>query len=215
MSPFAKKIPFLTSPMHGAYVLLLFYSVGIIGLISSYSNTFRLLTPFNLLLSAFILIAFHNKYDWKFWGLLLVCFTTGFGVEWLGIHTALIFGHYSYGETLGFKYEDVPIIIGLNWYLLAYISTDLSARTKFPLFVKVILGALFMTAIDYLIEPIAIRFGFWFWHSGQIPLSNYVGWFLVSLPLQWFAHRFYSGNNPVALWLLLAMTFFFLTLHFI
>lgn len=87
------------------------------------------------------------------------------------------FGHYSYGETLGFKYEDVPIIIGLNWYLLAYISTDLSARTKFPLFVKVILGALFMTAIDYLIEPIAIRFGFWFWHSGQIPLSNYVGWF--------------------------------------
>lgn len=215
MSPFAKKIPFLSSPMHGAYVLLLFHVIGILGLLSSYSGTFRLLTPLNLLLSIFVLVAYHNKYDWKFWSLLLICFSTGFGVEWLGIHTALIFGHYSYGSTLGFKFLDVPIIIGVNWYILSYIATDLSSRTKLPLYAKVILGAVFMTALDYLIEPVAIRFGFWYWHSGQIPWSNYVGWFIVSLPLQWIGQRLYSGNNPVALWLLVSMTFFFLTLHFI
>lgn len=215
MSPFAKKLPFPFTPMHGAYVLLLFYAVGVAGIVSPWSAQFRFLTPYNLLLSACVLVAFHRKYDGKFWGFFISCVVLGFGSEWLGVHTAIIFGHYSYGSVLGFKLDKIPLVIGLNWYLLAYITTDLISRIKIPIWVKVILGAALMTGMDYLIEPVAIRLGFWYWHSGVIPLSNYVGWFIVSLPLQWIGHKYNSGNNPVAPWLFIAMLFFFLTLHFI
>jgi uncharacterized membrane protein len=216
MSPFAKKLPFPFTPMHGAYVLLLFHAIGVAGLVSPWSATFRLLTPFNLLLSFSILLAFHPKYTGKFWIFLLSCLAVGFGSEWVGIHTALIFGHYSYGTVLGPKLDEVPLMIGVNWFILAYMATDLSGRLKkMPLVLKVILGAAIMTALDYLIEPVAIRLGFWYWHAGVIPWTNYLGWFLVSLPLQWIGHRTTSGNNPVAPWLFIAMTFFFLTLQFI
>ena len=215
MSPFAKKLPFPFTPLHGAYVLLLFHAVGIAGMVSPWKSTFVQLTPFNLLLSATVLWAFQRKYDFKFWRFFLLCFATGFGAEWLGVHTALIFGHYSYGPVLGPMLDRVPIIIGLNWYLLAYITVDISSKIKTPLWVKVLLGALLMTAMDYLIEPVAIRLGFWFWHAGVIPWTNYLGWFVVALPLQWLGHKYPSGNNPVSLWLMIAMLFFFLTLHFI
>jgi putative membrane protein len=215
MSPFAKKLPFPFTPLHGAYVLLLFHAVGIAGMVSPWKAFFVQLTPFNLLLSATVLLAFHRKYDLRFWSFLLVCFTTGFGAEWLGVHTALIFGHYSYGHVLGPMFDRVPLIIGLNWYLLAYITVDISSRLKAPLLLKVLLGAALMTAMDFLIEPVAIRLGYWNWHEGFIPWTNYLGWFLVALPLQWLGHKYPSGNNPESPWLMIAMLFFFLTLHFI
>src|SRR5689334_23098853 len=35
--------------------------------------------------------------------------------EVIGVATGAIFGAYSYGEVLGFKLLEVPLIIGLNW----------------------------------------------------------------------------------------------------
>jgi len=31
------------------------------------------------------------------------------------------------------------------------------------------------------IEPVAIRYNYWQWAEGVVPLKNYLGWFVVSL----------------------------------
>jgi putative membrane protein len=42
-------------------------------------------------------------------------------------------------------------------------------------------GALMATAFDWIMEPAAIKLGFWSWTGGEVPLLNYLTWFMVSL----------------------------------
>ena len=44
------------------------------------------------------------------------------------------------------------------------------------------MAASLMTAMDFLIEPVAIRAGWW-WSAGDIPISNYVTWWIVAFAL--------------------------------
>ena len=37
-----------------------------------------------------------------------------------GANTGLIFGNYTYGNILGMKVLGVPLIIGLNWFIVMY-----------------------------------------------------------------------------------------------
>jgi putative membrane protein len=38
----------------------------------------------------------------------------------LGVHTGILFGNYKYGNALGLKLNDVPILIGINWFIVVY-----------------------------------------------------------------------------------------------
>jgi putative membrane protein len=42
----------------------------------------------------------------------------GFFIEAIGVNTGLIFGNYVYKTTLGWKFLETPLIIGVNWILL-------------------------------------------------------------------------------------------------
>jgi putative membrane protein len=75
-------------------------------------------------------------------------------------------------------------------------------RLKQNVWLTAILGALLLTGFDYLMEPVAIRLGFWTWVGNTIPWTNYVGWFMVSLLLQWANFNWNKSNNPLAAWLL-------------
>jgi putative membrane protein len=61
-------------------------------------------------------------------------------------------------------------------------------------------------------EPVAITSDFWHW-KGDIPLYNYVCWFIVSLVLQavYFRNQL-AESNKVHDVLLFSMTVFFLSL---
>ena len=141
------------------------------------------------------------------------CF--GFAIEVIGVHSQVVFGSYSYGKSLGVKILDVPLIIGVNWFLLALMFGSLATRLKAHWSMKAILASLLMVAVDYLIEPVAIFMDYWSWEQNQIPIRNYVGWFGGSLVLQVAYHKLkFDEPNPLAIYLLISQLIFFISIHF-
>lgn len=166
-------------------VLAIFYTVGIIGLSSpEFSSIFLVLTPLNLLLTTGVLIGLNRDFSGSFWTVLVIIFLVGFGAEVAGVHSGLLFGEYSYGSALGIKLFDVPLIIGLNWFLLAIIARGSTQFVSNKMWAQVFLSALLMTGLDFLIEPVAVKLDFWSWENSVIPIQNYVMWFIVSLGVQ-------------------------------
>lgn len=193
------------------------YLAGIIGLQLPFSLPyFQALTPFNLLLSAGILFAFHT--DWKpsFLLFCLLTFSIGFLVEVAGVASGQIFGQYAYGPTLGFKLWNVPLVIGLNWLMLIYSTGMICAGLRLPLVLKAALASCLMVLLDLLIEPVAIRLNFWTWESPEIPLQNYLAWFTVSfcLHLLFFLLPFRKKNPAAKILYSLQLVFFFILFLF-
>jgi putative membrane protein len=194
-------------------IIVIFYSVGMIGThIPNYRNSFFELSYFNLLLSFGILLVSRVNMNKKFIGFLIFSFLIGMTVEWIGVHTGLLFGNYKYGENLGLKLFEVPLVIGLNWSMLTVITASFVDRIKSTMIIKILLAAALMTLFDALMEPVAITSDFWHW-KGDIPLYNYVCWFIVSLVLQavYFRNQL-AESNKVHDVLLFSMTVFFLSL---
>jgi putative membrane protein len=179
-------------------VLIIFYLVGIIGThLADYKNTFFSLSYFNLMLSFAILLLARKQRGKAFWYYMGIAFMIGMIVEWIGVHTGLLFGNYTYDQNLGIKLYDVPLVIGLNWAMLTVVTASIVNRTKINNGLKILSSALLMTLFDFLMEPVAIKSGFWTWNFGVIPFFNYVCWFLVSFMLQalYFRLKLVESNN--------------------
>jgi putative membrane protein len=195
------------------YLLLLtaMYIAGLIGLnIPQTKHLFQLLTPFNLLASLAILLYFHQQWNRSFIIFCVVTFFTGFFIEVAGVKTGAIFGEYQYETTLGFKVLEVPPMIGINWLLLIYCVGSSFCRTSQPIFIKVLYGALVMTMLDFLVEPVAVGLNMWSWKETLPPVQNYMAWFIVSAVLLILFHSLkFRKDNPIALWLLVLQICFF------
>ena len=111
-------------------------------------------------------------------------FFIGLFIEILGVNFKVIFGEYSYGETLGFKILKTPIIIGLNWLSLSLACFGIASYIFKPKHLVVLGASFLMVFVDYIIEPIAIVLDFWHWKDDTVPVQNYVSWFLVSIIIQ-------------------------------
>lgn len=195
-------------------ILVIFYSVGIVGThIPNYKDSFFNLSYFNLILSFIILIIARNDKSIAFWRFIGFAFLIGMSVEWIGVHTGLLFGDYYYGKNLGYKFFGVPLVIGINWAMLTVVSASIINKINTKVIVKILLGTLVMTFFDMIMEPVAIKSDFWYWKDEIVPLFNYVCWFLISLVLQIIYFRFnLVESNKVYNLLLLCMTLFFVGL---
>jgi putative membrane protein len=194
-------------------VLLIIYTVGVVGLHTTYKDNFIELTPVTLLLSFFLLVINHRKWHRFFVVFMVFSMLVGFFVEVIGVEYGFIFGSYSYGETLGYKIFNVPVIIGVNWFVLTYSSGMIANFFRARKFIKVLIGATLMVLIDVSLEPVAIAFDFWSWDGGHIPIRNYVAWFMVAA----FLHYFFQDlkikkSNRLAIILFITQWIFFFTL---
>ncbi|MGY6520825.1 MAG: carotenoid biosynthesis protein [Mongoliitalea sp.] len=198
-------------------VLSIVYIVGIVGMsIPAVRPIFQALTPLHLLFSLGILLLFHTDWSKAFIGFAVAAFGIGFMSEVSGVHTGFPFGNYIYGPVLGLKLWEVPLMIGVNWFLLIYTSGELLRRVISNKVMASLVGALVMTGIDYLIEPVAIALDFWTWEGDIIPLSNYLGWIGVSFLIQLIYHYVpFRKDNPLASYLLIHLIIFFAVLNFI
>ena len=188
------------------FIAILFHTVGLIGLLFFNSRVFVLNTPLNLLLMFLLILWTQKEKNAAFYLLLIVVVVAGFAVEVLGVNTGLLFGKYKYGNVLGYHWMQVPFIIGINWFIIIYccgISTQVlllkaiskvnSESGKPPLLLKalsvIIDGATLAVMFDWLMEPVAVKLGFWQWlGDGKIPLYNYICWFGVSALLLTLFH---------------------------
>ena len=167
---------------YSIYFLYIIFAVGIVGHSIEYSFDLMIsLTPLTLFITSSVLIfniSLHKEKKYFVW--FAVVFVSTFICEIVGVKTGLIFGNYVYGETLGFKLFDVPIIIGINWTLVITGSIMISKFCKNKYLVFLIVPAL-ATFFDFILEPVAIKLDYWSWQNGTIPLYNYVSWFVISL----------------------------------
>lgn len=197
-------------------VALLFHSCGFIGIVfSPYKQWFVDNTSVNLFLMASLLIIVQEKKNLHFWLFVIGCVLTGMAVEWIGVHTGLLFGSYQYGEVLGYKWSGVPILIGINWFVILFCSANLVMQ--FQQFIIKKLGdqtttlssrlqkwslitdtAILATFFDIIMEPVAVKLHFWTW-DGNIPVSNYICWFMISCILSWlFSMLQFKKENQFA-----------------
>ena len=195
----------------------IFHAVGIIGLALPISQPiFQQLTPFHLLMSASLLLYFHRGWNLHFLGFSALAFLVGMTAEIIGVQTGLIFGDYYYGSALGPKVWGVPLIIGLNWFLLVYLTGEWLYGKIQNHWIAAALGALMMVGIDFVMEPVAIALDFWTWTSVAIPFENYLGWFLIAFVLQ-VSHRYFAfkKQNSLSPFLLVNLILFFAILSLI
>jgi putative membrane protein len=192
-------------------LLLAMHVAGVIGLLHPFTHDlFLALVPFNLLVTAGLLFMFHRDLGRPFLVFCLLTYAAGFLVEVAGVHTGLIFGSYAYGAALGFKVWQVPLLIGVNWLVLVYSTGVVTHRLIPGRWLPPLVGAAVLVLLDVFIEPVAIRYGFWGWHTADIPLRNYVGWYVTALVLlTLFAALPFRKANPLAPWVLGVQFLFF------
>jgi len=195
---------------------IVFYTVGIIGLLLP--DTFSLflkLIPFALILSFVALAFFHvSKMEWK----TIICFLSiyiiAFIIEAIGVNTGKIFGYYEYGQGLGIKIFQTPLIIGINWFFLVYTTSSIVEKLKFPAIVKILLASLSMLVYDIVLEQVAPKLDMWHWKYNIIPFQNYIAWFALAV----FFHSLIKIlkvkiENKLAFLILACQFLFFLLLY--
>ncbi|MES2556199.1 MAG: carotenoid biosynthesis protein [Bacteroidota bacterium] len=190
-------------------IIVVFHAVGLVGLSSGSRDYFLALSPLNLAISISCLVL-SMCFSARLAVDLVLVGIVGFAVEWIGVHTGVLFGDYTYGENLGWKWLDIPLMISINWIMLSFSSIACVVHLKVPDGIKALLSALLMTGLDVLIEPVAVQSGFWSWNNGTIPFYNYVCWFLISFPVHYYlVKRKTPQQNPVSIGLFLVLVVFF------
>ncbi|MES2269206.1 MAG: carotenoid biosynthesis protein [Bacteroidota bacterium] len=192
-------------------IIILFHLVGLVGLSLPVSKgLFLQIVPFHLLLMLGVIVFSHHKLNSGFGIFILLVFWLGFLAEWIGVHKGWLFGNYAYDGTLGLKLSGIPLMIGINWFLLIYATGVAMQRSRLKsAFFRVITGAAILVLLDVLIEPVAIKFNYWHWNSPGIPLKNYVCWFLVSAVMLYIFELFRFKKQGIAAAVLLVTEFAF------
>lgn len=190
--------------------LVFFHTVGIVLMTKDIQNAN--LSWLNLSLCGLaVVLTSSDKLKVLIYGLLISFL--GFSVEYIGVHTQLLFGEYWYGEPFGIKINEVPPLIGLNWFVIVYCSVDVATRIGLKGLFAVLVAGLLALGMDYLMEPIAMKLNFWDWKGGEIPLFNYICWFGFALIFSWILINRKVKTNVVGTGLYFIWAAFFVSLH--
>lgn len=146
-------------------------------------------------LSALAFALVHGARHYGLRGILafaVICFVVGNLIENIGVATGLPFGHYYFAGLMGPKLFNVPILLGLAYIGMAYVSWTLARLiTRGPdavagarLLATPVVASFIMVAWDLAQDPVwgTVLHG-WVWLDGGpwfgVPVSNYLGWFLT------------------------------------
>jgi putative membrane protein len=140
-----------------------------------------------------------------------ICLVIGNAVENLGVSTGFPFGRYYFVDLMGPKLFHVPILLGLAYIGMAYVSFTLAqlilgrtqARIAGPHLIALpLLASFIMTSWDFAQDPVwsTVLHG-WVWLDGGrwfgVPISNFAGW-LANLFLIYLLFALYLRRLPVA-----------------
>ncbi len=202
-------------PIIWTVILGVFYLVGIVGFsLDALIHLFKTLVPYNLLLTAVILFSFHRKFNARQITFALIIAVTAWGIEVIGTNTKVVFGDYTYGNTLGTKALNTPLIIGLNWLILIYCACCIAWRSTRTLPMRAFTAAMLMVFMDIFIEPVATKYDYWSWLDNDIPFQNYAMWFIISFAFSILFFMFeVDARNKIAKNVYLIQLAFFIALN--
>lgn len=113
--------------------------------------------------------------------------------EILGVRTGLPFGDYVYGDGLGPSAAGVPLVVPLAWAMTAYPALIVARRLtrRHGPAVTALVAGWALASWDLFLDPQMVEAGHWTWAdptpalpgSPGVPVTNYVGWLLVSIAL--------------------------------
>lgn len=187
-------------------ILVLFHSIGLVLFLQSDSASD--LTWMNLMLCG-TLVFLAEPLRIKSALIAFIIILGGFLIELIGTKTGYLFGDYAYGASLGWRLFGVSVIIGVNWYAIVLASSNIARFLKVNVFLQAVVAGTLCVGLDVVIEPVAIKYGFWTWANGEIPLFNYITWFFFSV----FFSLLYLKSSPLinktAAWLYAIWLLFF------
>jgi putative membrane protein len=177
-------IPNNTTSKISVFIIWLFHLCGMVGISYGNKEFFLAFTPINLFISFVLLFVNQKQLESKELKSVFLIFFIGMISEMLGVNYGLIFGDYVYLDNLGVKILGVPVLIGVNWIILTFITGSLSSFIFKNKYVSILIGAILMIGLDLLIEPVAPLLGFWIFDLQIVPLQNYIGWFVIGIITQ-------------------------------
>jgi putative membrane protein len=177
-------IPSNTTSKISVFIIWLFHLCGMVGISYGNKDFFLAFTPINLFISFVLLFVNQKQLESKELKSAFLIFFIGMVSEILGVNYGLIFGDYVYLDNLGVKILGVPVLIGVNWIILTFITGSLSSFIFKNKYVSIFMGAILMIGLDLLIEPVAPLLGFWIFDLQKVPLQNYIGWFVIGIITQ-------------------------------
>lgn len=194
--------------------IIIFYTVGVLGFLIPWTqNLFIILTTYALLLSTYLLLLYHENYSKKDILVFLAIAVLGFFVEVLGVNTGVIFGSYRYGETLGIKLFQTPLLIGVSWLFLTYAALSTSDKLTKNKYLQLIIAPTLMLVYDMVMEQLAPLMNMWSWANSSVPMKNYIAWWLIGFLFTGILQRYkVNTHNPLALLLFLCQFLFFAVL---
>ena len=153
---------------------------------------------------------------WQQWGFrrtlntFFVVAIVTWGAEAIGQATGFPFGAYHYTDALQPQILGVPLLIPIAWFMLlppAWVmgqqivgkQVTWQKRAAF-----IVISAAALTAWDLFLDPQMVAWRFWLWDNPNgiyfgIPLSNYVGWFVVAALVTFLAQPALLKPMPLAL----------------
>jgi putative membrane protein len=191
-------------------ILILFHAIGLMLFLQGPDAAS--LSWLTILLSGTLIVIAENnlrKTAIVFGGI----FILGYAIELIGTQTGYLFGNYTYGKALGIKLFGVPVIIGINWFATIAACASSARLFRMSVILQSGLAALLATLLDVVIEPVAMRCGFWSWNDDRVPVFNYICWFVFSLLFAYFYLRISSGRNQTAIALFVVWLLFFTVLN--
>lgn len=198
-------------------LLIIFFAVGISGTAMELTrDLFISLTPLALIICLAALLAYHRSdasaKDSIVFGAI---FLAGFLVETAGVNTGMIFGKYSYGDGLGIKILNTPVLIGINWVVLTYCTAIIAEKLSVPGLLRIPAASALMLLYDMVMEQVAPAMRMWRFEDG-IPLQNYLAWVVLAMIFHTVIRIAGLGfSNRMAPFIFVMQGIFFLILYLI
>lgn len=126
-----------------------------------------------------------------------ITLTFGWLIEVIGTLTQFPFGDYRYSDALGPALLGVPIVIPMAWSMMSYPVLLAAQRLSTTGLGVSVIGGWLMFSWDLFLDPQMVGEGYWVWQRigwhlpgiDNIPLQNFLGWFLSAFILMWLLDR--------------------------
>ena len=149
-------------------------------------------------LSAMAFALVHGVLQYRLRGILVfagICLVVGNVSENLGVATGFPFGRYDFGAMMGPRLFHVPVLLGLAYIGMAYVSWMVAriivraaplTHRRNSLLTLPLVASFVMVAWDLAMDPVwATVIHAWTWFDGGpwfgVPISNYLGWYGTNL----------------------------------